>query len=517
MSRKSQQIAICATVFSALILSGCGSLRLYSEIRDKQGVAAKAAWKEVDLKTIIETERSNLNGLLQAELDTQDRLAAGIRNHALRAMIDADNLEAALVKPLDRQIVRLIGSRDKLQQWSKAGEAKRAAELAVPASAPIFERMNVRMPSCAGLAEDATPPPITKWLSSANASDRLLMDVALGEVRKNCNDIAKAEVAASASLDGDARLAWAQYVRDAGQLAARRREAASLQAQYLAAVTEYDKAIAATQSDPGAGTAVREAAATLGNVLALFRATQSAFAASFISEKRLESIDKLIVAITEATPDGKIPAGADKATVAFLLIPKLIDDARQSLADAKKPLAIPLLIQRNYEQLNLEAANRDIASQETTVRLSREIFEALMQQARQLSTAYNELHENGKDADGKANGKPDITQHYALKVLDAFSKPPAREKELLYSAAARYLDALNRLEAKRYKLEYQRIAAIHERSLAYAEVNMQQWQSLIGITVDQVADYSARGIKPEIFGNLINTLGVLWIGLGVNK
>ena len=110
-------------------------------------------------------------------------------------------------------------------------------------------------------------------------------------------------------------------------------------------MTEYDKAIAATQSDPGASTAVREAAATLGNVLALFRATQSAFAASFISEKRLESIDKLIVAITEATPDGKIPAGADKATVAFLLIPKLIDDARQSLADAKKPLAIPLLIQ----------------------------------------------------------------------------------------------------------------------------------------------------------------------------
>jgi hypothetical protein len=162
-------------------------------------------------------------------------------------------------------------------------------------------------------------------------------------------------------------------------------------------------------------------------------------------------------------------------------------------------------MRRNYEQLNLEAARRDIASREAMVRLSGDMVGALYQQALQLYTASIELDQ------------PHLKQYYSLAFLEAFSRPPPKDREPIYSAAARYLDALNRLEAKRYKLEYLRIAAIHERSLAYAEVNMQQWQSLIGITVDQVADYSAGGIKPETIGNLINTLGLLWIGVGVNK
>jgi hypothetical protein len=277
-----------------------------------------------------------------------------------------------------------------------------------------------------------------------------------------------------------------------------------MQDSYLAAVAAYDKAIAASQTTPEAVQATQNAVTNLGKALDALAKAQDAFSVSFLSEERLKSIDKLVVAITETAPGEKLPDEADQATVAFILIPQLLDAARQSLADTKKPLAIPLLMRRNYEQLNLEAAKRDIASREAMVRLSRELVATIYQQAIQLYMASKELHATSAN-------------YHKLPVLEAFSKPPPGDRERIYSAAARFLDALNRLDAKRYKLEYMRIGAIHERSLAYTEVNIRQWQSLIGITVDQVADFSASGIKPDTIGSLINTLGILWIGAGVNK
>jgi hypothetical protein len=62
-----------------------------------------------------------------------------------------------------------------------------------------------------------------------------------------------------------------------------------------------------------------------------------------------------------------------------------------------------------------------------------------------------------------------------------------------------------------------RIAATHELALAYSEVNLKQWESLIGTTVNQVADYSAGGIKSQDIMDLINAAGLIYIGVGVNK
>lgn len=98
----------------------------------------------------------------------------------------------------------------------------------------------------------------------------------------------------------------------------------------------------------------------------------------------------------------------------------------------------------------------------------------------------------------------------------ANTKTNATEKEALYSATARYLDSLKRLEARRYKLEHRRIAQAHERRLAYAEINAQQWKALIDVSVNQVADVSAGGIQAGQVATLLNTVGLLWIGRGVN-
>lgn len=504
MNLRPRYILALVAVIGSLVLGGCGSFGMYSEVRDKQGEAAKKAWAEVDLRGIVATERTNLNSLLAAELDAQDRLAEGVRNHTLRAMFDGKSLDDALVKPVGSRLDKLVGSKKLLVASLEAREKQGAAERNLAGKyAPDFEQKMLPMPACFDVADDATPSVIKKWLVSASEADKLVMNETLEHLRKDCG--AAAEDSIYQVLGGDIAEAWKQYKRDSTQIATSRKEAAKLQDAYLAAVAAYDKAVAAAQTTPEAIKATQDAVTNLGKALDALAKAQDAISVSFLSEQRLKSIDKLVVAITETNPGGKLPADAGQATVAFILIPQLLDAARQSLADGKKPLAIPLLMSRNHEQLNLEAAKRDIASREAMVRLSHEVVAALYQQAIELYIADRELHATS------------VMQYYSLPVLEAFSKPPPADRELIYSAAARYLDALNRLDAKRYKLEYMRIAAVHERSLAYAEVNIQQWQSLIGITVDQVADFSAGGIKPESIGNLINTLGILWIGAGVNK
>jgi hypothetical protein len=113
--------------------------------RDEAG-PPRRKHKEVDLKEIVTTERSNLNKLLEAELETQDRLAAGIRNHTLRNMVDSKTLDEGLVQRVDRRLNELAGTRSKtpptlgpralLRQSLDEREQQRAAELSLAGTCP---------------------------------------------------------------------------------------------------------------------------------------------------------------------------------------------------------------------------------------------------------------------------------------------------------------------------------------------------------------------------------------------
>jgi len=239
VSHRSPGIVVLAAVITSLALSGCGTFRLYSDVRDKQGAAAKKAWEEVDLKEIVTTERSNLDKLLEAELETQDRLAAGIRDYTLRNMVDSKTLDEGLVQRVDRRLNDLagirttppptLGPRALLRQSLDQREQQRAAELSLAGTfAPDFERKNVQQPACSALAGGATPPAMTKWLVSANQLDAAEMGAVLKRMRANCL-AAAAKPYASFGDPSELRTAWLQYEGDASQLALSRQAAAELQ------------------------------------------------------------------------------------------------------------------------------------------------------------------------------------------------------------------------------------------------------------------------------------------------
>lgn len=494
-----------AVVVFALLLAGCANLRLHNEARDLQGQAARKAWADVDLRAVVDAERTNLKTLLDAELETQDQVAAGIRDFRLSYMIRSQSVQAGLLDPLDERLRALVGSSAQLHDAQQAILAQRAADATQQQTARPLKALGLPVPSCKDLVGGKVPDAVAKWKEGRHGNNQIAaVDVTIDEMRKGCE--AKPPMTDDvlhARLGGAVKQAWDEYQSSVAELAARRKDASDRKEAYAKAVQAYEAAASSPSAKPGLQDQVATAAQALNKAAKALES--NAYAAKFIAEEKLKALDELTQSIIE-NQAGDAPAkDTPRSAAAAVLIPKLVDDASTAFAASKKPLALPLLIQRNHEQLNLEAARRDIDASETVVRLSRELVDAIFAQAEQLQLARDELTQ------GRV--KPKLGTAF----FDAFKGGTADEKEVLYSSAARYLDALGRLDAQRYRLEYQRIAACHERTLAYADVNLKQWEALIGATVNQAADFSAGGLKPETLGNLFNTLGIFYIGAGVNK
>jgi len=230
-----------------------------------------------------------------------------------------------------------------------------------------------------------------------------------------------------------------------------------------------------------------------------------------VAKQKVAKLEKALVAIASNTT-GTPPEGATDAVVVAILLPRILDDARAISRAGRVPETLPLLIRLNLERLRLEAATREVKSLETQAELSQTIVDTLMEQAAQLEQELRFLENS--PANSLAGGR----------LLDAFSEAeklngaaPKDAKEALYRAATQYLDAIGRLDARYYRLEYMRIAAVHEQSLSRSEVNAAQWEALIDSTVKQAAQHAAGGLKASDFTGLIQALGILWIGHGTNK
>lgn len=544
----------------AALLSGCAGARLYSEARDNQGKAAQAAWQKVDLTKMVSADRVNLNQVLQAQLDTQDKLAAAIRNNKLRSLIEQEvgekvdektgnKVPAGLVASIEESLVSLVGNgkapSEVIAESRTAIASYRSALTDKETNDRTFTRKDLAVPSCDEVKDSKTPATIEEFKKTASEYQKADIDTALDTVRAECeNPISKKyDAVFSGFKRGAIAAALEQQRTDERNLTKAKTKTADLREKYQVALKDYNDAVAAAATSGAQVTAVTPAptaAATSGaevcpdgpktggdavikageagkrlcQIVALIEKADDAFSISFISKERLDALDKFVTTVTKANADGKLPDDASEAAKAFVLLPKLMVDAKDSLAAAKKPLVLPLMIRRNMEQLKLDGANKEIAILETRVQLSKAIVDSLYAQAVQMWRAYAALTSDGSK--GK-EGFVDMRSTLPMKMVDAFNKASADQKELLYYSASMYSDALNRLSAKHYKLEYQRIATFQEVSLSYAEVNLKQWSTLIGGSVDQVAESASLGLKPETIAALLNTIGIFYIGHGVNK
>jgi hypothetical protein len=494
-----------AVAGAVLMLCSCAHTRLYSEARDKQGQDLKKAWSEVDLNAVVAAERSNLATLLQAEFDTQDKLAETYRDLKLRAIL-GQNGSAELKAMVDERLATAAGSADAVEDQTVALRNLREINSNIADAADTLETLGLKAPACGQQIPLDAATAFPDWPQLGDATRKAYANGALMQLKEQCDALAKAPK--PAAIGGDMAIIAKRLDTERAALGESRKQAAADRKSYDDAVAAYEAAAAGGPA-PDARARVDAAAARLQGVLAKLEKTQNALSAKFVTEARLAALEDALKTIT-TTEQGALPGPeSGNAVKALVLFPNLIDSTRSSLADARKPLVAPLLLQRDLEQLKLTAIKRDIAGQQAVIDFDVQLIEVLQTQSRQLLKASKLL----KSAPLAA----DVSLAAALADTKDKSKEAMARKEGLYYATALYLDAVNRLDAKRYKLEYARIGAMHDRALAYAEVNMQQWQALIGASASQMGDFGASGIKAEQVNGLLNTLGILWIGNGVNK
>jgi hypothetical protein len=516
-SRRNGRAGRCASLLGAVIVAlattGCAGIRPYSEVRDKQAKAASDAWKEVNLGAEMSAHRANLQALLEAEKSAQDDVARSIRDLRLRVLVSDRPLKQSLVDPLTQRMKRInAGAMDQaaLDAFNRRHEE---ALIQIPRAQNDFRAAGLDAPDCGSFKKPAgwkegdpltVPGSIRQALGMLDPGTRHELTRALDDsLAVHCPyESLLRYVAESSPANGGLGTAWKQYQDDVSWVTADKAKAEAAKKAYDAALDEYEAAVKRGTSDSALLQGVKDKLAQLQNL------ARNPFAEKIVSEEKLKSLNDYLAAVTSYEPGKDFPDSASKAARATALLPELADTIRSAAASSRKPLVAPYLLLKNHEQLKLEAFTRDVNARKQIAARSYAICEAMATELLQLQEAHKLLNDD-KVAD-RLGASP------VAKILGGGQGVSMKDKRRVLEATARYLDTIGRLEPQRYKLEYERIAAFHERTLAYSEVNAQQWENLIGVSLSQLSEYGAAGLKREDIIGLLNALGIIYIGVGVN-
>ncbi len=509
VGRITKLIGLVAVV---LATTGCAGIRSYSEVRDKQAKAAADAWKEVNLASEMAAHRGNLQALLVAEKAAQDDVGKSILDLRLRVLVSTKPMEDSLIKPLTDRMKRLNGGAIDQSNLHEFRVNNEDAKIQIKRGQDAFRSAGLAAPDCAAFKKPpgwklgdrlSVPDAVWQRVSAQDPGTQRELTNFLGALALHCAFDNLANFVALASPAGsDLGNAWQQYLDDLEPILADKDKAAAAKKAYDAALADYEAAVLRATSDATLLQSVKDKLANLQ------RLTGNPFAEKLVSEEKLKSLNDYLAAVTAYEPGKDFPDSASKAARSTVLLPELADTIRNASASARKPLVAPYLLMRNHEQLKLQALTRDVNARQQIAERSYAICEAMTAGLLQLQQAQKllDLEQVGSRLGGRSvatilKGGADISTQDQRQVLDA---------------AARYLDTLGRLEPKRYKLEYERIAFFHERALAYSEINAQQWENLIGVTLGQLSEYGVGGLKREDITGLLNALGIIYIGVGVN-
>lgn len=507
----------------AITITGCSSvkdLRIYSETRDKQGVAAKQAWAAADQQSDIATQRTNNAALLAAQLKTEASAGRARRDTVLLLMLaESDpgsanvNTVGGLLGDAKKNLDTLTKGIDTSSTWGQVDKQRRELNADLLTLSLEFRRLGIATPTCPDIASGAAAKSIAKWRQNSTDPNAGMVDIYLDEIRKWC------------ARDEQWKTLWESTFKTAGgqlgdswkDLETAEQELADLQQQSSTAKQAYDQALAEYKAvearyaeKPGDRTKLIELAQQAKSALERLEKTGDAFGSRLAAEERLSAIEEFLTTVSETKTGEAPPASASRVAKAFVLLPDTITSTKQWLAGAEKPNLVPLLMRKNYEQLNLDAANQRIKAMEIKVALLKAKVETIQLRV----NAYHnvELLLSEKKLGGGAN-KDDLLK---VRIADVDKVNAAGARVAVYEAATNYLDASGRLDAEVNKYHYKIAAAEHEKNLSLAEVNVKQWKSLIGTSIDQLADYGTTGITKEQLISFFNSATLLWIATGVN-
>lgn len=552
-----------ALVFLAA-LTGCADMRLHSPTRDKQGDVAKDAWGKVDVKGQLAGARELQANILAREKRVLETTAANYREALIVQISHGASLDSSAISALKDAMQRLAGTNtycakadDKppcqspaiqnLGAWLAGLEkekvwADRYAQLAFNLS-----RVGLELPSCTSWEKDKTAAlaPFNKWLQSRPAGDMsssLVADVLRDAEMACASPNRKASALARGQLGGQLQTLAVDAEKAVVDLAAMEEAGKKTRNDYAAAKSAYEGAEAKLKVDSTAAADAKDAAAKLEKAAKAVMGLNGLFNEKFLSEMRRDSLERFLGGLAALGEDKELPADSGRFLVALDVLPKLLDKTDQSLLDARKPLLVPLVMRRDQERIKVETLARDIASlklheqllrQQLVVAAKRvglllpglEYFDTMLPPTQRAMSLDRAVEDMTARAQAEVDKKVEALQKSKLPekaeaielAKDAGKAKAALDRLIMYRALSALLYAEGTLEGQQRQLRFQDEAIEYERSVSYAEGAVLQWHALIDTSVAQLDAYAKSGIKPETLTGLVNALGVLWIGYGVNK
>lgn len=550
--RRRLWIAVGVTV--ALTLSGCGNIKLHSDVRQKQGEDAATVWKEVNLKPLFDAERDNQSKLLETEINGWNRHLAEVYEGELRDL--AKTSVGGYTAKYDELLIRLAGpltaaSRPTIKEGVghalRALADERAATLRLARSQSFLQSSRVPKFSCEQLT--ASPPDIVNAWRDKNAkiaSAAVVVDE-LKSATKECENVATAQGTYVSSMKdfkgGDLKLrvlAWDKSQRELKDKQAKVDEAVSA---LNTAQEEYDIALKAAKPGESAVEKAKEQAKSVAKAVDALEKIQGAFGIQAASEERIKRIDDLLTSLQNGeTLDAE---SASKLEIAISMFPKIEDDLARVKATNKGRAAVPLLIQRDVERARLGSARAEVERQKQRVEFMAIMVMSTVQQTDTVLTAGDHfqmvspeglklLSDSAREANTErdaenaalAKAKTQAERAAARRIrskrnaalLDAlWDKLQPDDRRQVLESTVYYLDAYSRQEIPIQSLETRNLAISSERAVDLAEINASLWVSLINATVTQAVEYSAMGFKASDFEKILNLIALGYIGHGVNK
>lgn len=514
--------AILGATLMCAALAGCAGARPYSEVRDKQAIAAKKAWADVDLTSQITVSRNNLAAMLAHQLLTADRLGAAQRASTIRSMATGGTLQLKLRDPVTDELTTLFGSVSAAQEWDKASDAEQDAKSRHAKIERAFTYAGIEAPTCKELSK---PESKAKLDSLANEQTNTA-----AIIKSKLQDLSDSCLTQSISATKEVKLGDKSHVgellgtlsKEKEQLDSTRQQTQVARIQFKVAAEAHAAALKEFEikKDDTSKAKVAKALNKLQDALESFKDAPDVFSQKFLTEERLATIDQFFEAALNEKSE-KTPDDANKIVRFIAFFPEWHDEAKKDGIEAKRPMVFPLVLRKQYEQIQLDALVREISLRENRVRLLEERLAIHSQQGKGLlsvNKTLDAMHQSNPGTfsmsyqDVTAPIKAGTTKKERAKAEQAMAT-----RKVILEATGRYLDATSRLHLEAVKLEHQYGYAEQAIALSYAEANMSQWNTLIGGGIDQLADFGASGLKAETILAFINSATLLWIGQGVNK
>ncbi|WP_295751522.1 hypothetical protein [Undibacterium sp.] len=552
----------------ALGMSGCSALHTYNNARDEQAKAVRTAWGKVDVDGLLATDRDNLAKILESKLEMNAQVFAAYRDYRLSAILGQSSIQEGLLTSEVGELAELIlpggatkGDKDGPcpNKRSLVDKAKCLVSMMDTATSkdadaisnkqalqhPLgtFYAKGLSAPSCADLESEKEPKNIKEYISShPKPNEGGAVKQAMDDLKVACKNVMQSPYL---SLGGGVKEAVDLNVQDEQAVKSAQIVSEVLRTRYSDALAAYNEALentsqvpfvpSSTLEDPNITAAVEGAAAAAASPAAdgkspcgaplektqsvqervfntavtLCKATRAlegasdAFSIQLLSKDKIDALDKFISAVTKTKPGDPVPVGMDKGAAAFILVPKLVDDAKKELAAAKMPMMAPFKLKRDLEKVKLDAAAKEIGLLKSKVAYSQNLVEAEYARASQLYKALKRLLE-----------APSVL---AMRPADAFSFKDEKARMSLFTSATLYLDAIGRLQVNSASARDRRIDTIHQVAVVHSEESLNQWRTLIGTSIDQVAVSASLGLQPSMFDDIIKNILLLGIAVGANK